>query len=696
MKKRKAGGKKPAAATAPALESREPTAAALADPTAGALLQSLAVTDLVPWPGLNPRQHFDPAALQELTDSIAAVGVKEPLGVRLNPTAPHYVFKGERRLRAALAAGLTHVPAVVREINEGEAFQLALLENAQRSELTAVEEARAIKRYQELYPEAQQDEIGAIFGYGAAWVSNRLRLLELPAAAMALIEDGLIQPSSARDHMVPLVRIPDAYAAVRDKIFAAIDKGVRAAVKREGKTPLEDPETLDVVNNAIDEYSYPLAKDGHGTYYTGAGNVNSRAYVTEKAYKAAGLPTLEIKREWGAKSTVALDGAWWKDANKEAGAAATAREKKAQKAQKAKKRTQAQKNPAELVAKQEAGKPIDLTAYTEKAQAIRKGTHRLCKVGGGRTERENLVIADPRALPRERLHLVKEYSGQHYIAFIGELEEIQDAELKAERAIAQSIRNKRLARGKADAHEVDGRAGVAAVPDLVALLSGLGRWTGKNGLTDPTVIIATLNDLGVDTSQYAAEDADQALEGDELVQAVLMGIPPAKVEQLARVLALRLTRGDFETWRRTPYGGIEDPLEVDARKRWLQTQDRMTRELITFELPEKLKATATIVEDEEEAEPTCRVCGCTEDEPCDEGCSWVPEKEDERGPICSACDEKGLDTPAPAVGQGGLELDPAPASEAEDEQAHGPDLGGSSSAEKPWRPRMPQPEAAAT
>ncbi len=150
---------------------------------------------------LQPRRHFDPDKLAELAEAIRSQGIIEPLVVR--PTAsddgaPRYeLIAGERRLRAARIAGLATVPIVVREVDDRGALEMSLVENLVREELNPVEEARAFVRLNREF-DLSHEEISTRIGKSRPYVSNTIRLLELPHAVVEMIAAGAISAGQAR------------------------------------------------------------------------------------------------------------------------------------------------------------------------------------------------------------------------------------------------------------------------------------------------------------------------------------------------------------------------------------------------------------------------------------------------------------------------------------------------------------------
>lgn len=144
-----------------------------------------------------PRKIFDEDALAELADSIAKHGVIQPLLVRPMPDGSYQLVAGERRWRASRMAGLTEVPVVIKELSDDEAMALALIENLQREDLNAIEEARGIKALMDTLS-LTQDEAAERVGKSRPAVANALRLLKLPDSVIALVSDGKLSPGHAR------------------------------------------------------------------------------------------------------------------------------------------------------------------------------------------------------------------------------------------------------------------------------------------------------------------------------------------------------------------------------------------------------------------------------------------------------------------------------------------------------------------
>ncbi|GEM49492.1 putative chromosome 1-partitioning protein ParB [Deinococcus cellulosilyticus NBRC 106333 = KACC 11606] len=188
-----------------------------------------------------PRQVFDPEALAELAASIKEKGVLQPLLVR-KVGEKHELIAGERRWRAARLAGLTEVPVILKNFDDLEALEIAIIENLQREDLNPVEEAVA---YQKLLEQGvSQEGIARALGKGRSTVANALRLLTLPQKALDALEQKLITAGHAR----AILALPE-----EDRLWALeqiLTKGLNVrdaeALKRERpdktRAPKEVPE----------------------------------------------------------------------------------------------------------------------------------------------------------------------------------------------------------------------------------------------------------------------------------------------------------------------------------------------------------------------------------------------------------------------------------------------------------------------
>jgi ParB family chromosome partitioning protein len=146
---------------------------------------------------LQPRTSFDEEGLASLASSIATVGLLQPITVRPDPAGGYTLIAGERRLRAARVAGLTSIPALVRQGEDLSGLTEALVENLQRADLSPLEEAAAYRQLMEDFG-LTHEEVGRRVGRSRASVTNALRLLQLPAAIQGMIERGELSAGHGR------------------------------------------------------------------------------------------------------------------------------------------------------------------------------------------------------------------------------------------------------------------------------------------------------------------------------------------------------------------------------------------------------------------------------------------------------------------------------------------------------------------
>ena len=162
-------------------------------------VQNLPLSDIEPNRG-QPRHDFDEAALAALAASISQFGVLQPIIVTelADGSGTYRIVAGERRWRAARAAGLGEIPAIIFSGDELAAAQVSLVENIQRRDLSAVEEALAFRDLIERFG-LTQDEVADKVGKSRPAVTNSLRLLELPDAVLEMISDGRLSMGHARE-----------------------------------------------------------------------------------------------------------------------------------------------------------------------------------------------------------------------------------------------------------------------------------------------------------------------------------------------------------------------------------------------------------------------------------------------------------------------------------------------------------------
>jgi ParB family transcriptional regulator, chromosome partitioning protein len=208
-------------------------AAAASPPTTGNAsgdgVTTIAIADIHPHPG-QPRRHFDEATLSELADSIAKQGVLQPILVRPAPDGRGYqLVAGERRWRASQRAGQHAIPALIRDLDDNATFTVALVENIQRADLTAIEEAEAFAQLRDQLGH-NPESIAAMTGKSRSHVTNLLRLLDLPPAVRALVADGSLGMGHARS----LIGCDNAEAIARRVVDQGLSvRAVEAIVRRQ-------------------------------------------------------------------------------------------------------------------------------------------------------------------------------------------------------------------------------------------------------------------------------------------------------------------------------------------------------------------------------------------------------------------------------------------------------------------------------
>jgi len=180
------------------VENPEPTAGAGAPSADAPPSLDIAIDRIIPNPK-QPRRTFIEAELEELAESIRTKGVIQPILVRPDPANVEMfeIIAGERRWRAARRAGLTVIPAVVREMDDREMLEIAIIENVQRSDLNAVEEAEAYKSLIDRFGRTQES-VAQQVGKSREHVSNTLRLLNLPEDVREHVREGRLTPGHAR------------------------------------------------------------------------------------------------------------------------------------------------------------------------------------------------------------------------------------------------------------------------------------------------------------------------------------------------------------------------------------------------------------------------------------------------------------------------------------------------------------------
>lgn len=219
--------------------------------------QTIPVDQVYPNPD-QPRRSFDDQALADLTASIAEKGIIQPLIVRRkhSPNGKYEIVAGERRWRAAQRAQLHEIPVIIREFNDVEVLEVAIIENIQRADLNAIDEAAGYKQLMEKFGRTQ-DEMGKALGKSRSHIANSVRLLALPASVQSLLIDGRLSAGHART----LIGHPDADSlaaeivkkglSVRDA--EKLSKAVKETTKprNTGSKPQKDADTVQIENDLM-------------------------------------------------------------------------------------------------------------------------------------------------------------------------------------------------------------------------------------------------------------------------------------------------------------------------------------------------------------------------------------------------------------------------------------------------------------
>lgn len=205
------------------------------DETDKSSISMLRVSEIEPNP-TQPRKKFDNEALAQLADSIARHGLLQPIAVRENESGFYRIIAGERRWRAAKMAGLIEIPAIIYDMDDKRAAELALIENLQREDLNPIEEALAFRTLIRDYGMTQEDTANQI-GKSRSAVANSLRLLDLPDEVVEMVADESISAGHARailsltrqeDMLLLAQRIIEKSMSVRETEAAAKALNIQA------------------------------------------------------------------------------------------------------------------------------------------------------------------------------------------------------------------------------------------------------------------------------------------------------------------------------------------------------------------------------------------------------------------------------------------------------------------------------------
>jgi len=228
--------------------------ALLGDPSAAGGLVELELEAIAPNPR-QPRTRVDEAALAALADSIRVSGLVQPVVVRPAGGGRYELIAGERRWRAARMAGLERMPALVREAEDRERLELALVENMMREDLNPIEVARAVATLVEDFGQTHE-EVGARLGRSRPAISNLLRLLELPDPVQDLVVDGLLAEGHARAVLMAdgaRARRRLAERAVAEGLSVRQVEAIARRARRSARPPDDDPPPI--LDEAVEAFT---------------------------------------------------------------------------------------------------------------------------------------------------------------------------------------------------------------------------------------------------------------------------------------------------------------------------------------------------------------------------------------------------------------------------------------------------------
>jgi ParB family chromosome partitioning protein len=197
-----------------------------------------------------PREYFEPEALEELAASIRDKGILQPILVRPTPgkTDEYQIIAGERRWRAAQKARLHEVPVVIRAFSDAEALEVALIENIQRADLNPIEEARGYRQLIEKF-NYTQDALGQVIGRSRSHIANTVRLLALPQSVQDHIYSGKLSAGHART----LVGQPDPEAMAKELIEGRLNVREAEEKGRKAKGKKKRPHGKDADTRALEQ-----------------------------------------------------------------------------------------------------------------------------------------------------------------------------------------------------------------------------------------------------------------------------------------------------------------------------------------------------------------------------------------------------------------------------------------------------------
>ena len=214
---------------------------------------TISIAKLRPSP-LQPRRVFDKNSINELAESIKSKGLVQPILVRPSHSSEgeYEIIAGERRWRAAQVAQLHKIPAVIRNLNDTESLEIAIIENVQRSDLSPIEEAAGYKKLMESYNHTQE-QLSEVVGKSRSHIANIIRLLSLPQSIQDMISQGSISSGHARAIMNSAFPEQLAEKIINENLSVRATEAL-VKEKKEGpkKVKLKDPDTIDLEKKLTD------------------------------------------------------------------------------------------------------------------------------------------------------------------------------------------------------------------------------------------------------------------------------------------------------------------------------------------------------------------------------------------------------------------------------------------------------------
>ena len=257
----------------------------------GLAVSQISVDDLAPGQ-YQPRTKMHKSTLEELAQSIKEQGVLQPLVVRRLASGRFEIVVGERRWRAAQLAGINSVPAIVRDLNNDETAKIALIENLQREDLNALDQAKGLMRLQREF-NLSQEELGSAVGKSRSSVTNLLRLLNLSTEVQVLLEEGKIEMGHARslltlndDQQLALAnRVISESLSVRqcEALVAEVSNNKKKTSK---KTKATDPNTSSLERELSEIFGSSVEirhnKNGKGKLIVNFNNLDTLQGILDK------------------------------------------------------------------------------------------------------------------------------------------------------------------------------------------------------------------------------------------------------------------------------------------------------------------------------------------------------------------------------------------------------------------------------